>query len=217
MKKLCSVADCERTAIAKGLCSMHWARERLKSAPKCSVVNCKKPSEKRGLCGAHYFRLRKNGDPLAGRTPNGAGLQFMIEASKTTSDDCLIWPYGTNGNGYARIDGVYVHRRVCEMAHGPAPSELHEAAHSCGNGDIGCVNQRHLRWATPKENAADKILHGTENRGENHNWAKLKKSDVVEIRQAANSVSRKTLADRYGVSKHTIGHVLSGRSWRHVQ
>lgn len=66
------------------------------------------------------------------------------------------------GYGLIRIDGVMcrVHRLVCIRRHGPPPTDDLEAAHSCGN--AGCVNPRHIRWATRFENAADKKLHGTD-------------------------------------------------------
>jgi hypothetical protein len=56
------------------------------------------------------------------------------------------------------------HRVMCEIAHGPKPAPGFVAAHTCGKGREGCVNPRHLRWASQKENMADKLLHGTSNR-----------------------------------------------------
>jgi hypothetical protein len=52
-------------------------------------------------------------------------------------------------------------RVMCKLAHGPAPTPKHHAAHSCGKGHEACINPKHLRWATPRENAADAKLHGT--------------------------------------------------------
>lgn len=80
-------------------------------------------------------------------------------------DDCLTWPFLKSPRGYARmhVNGrdKRVSRLVCEEAYGTPPTPDHHAAHSCGKGHLACVTKRHLRWATPVENAADKIIHGT--------------------------------------------------------
>jgi len=52
-----------------------------------------------------------------------------------------------------------VNRLVCAAFHGPPPSPNHQAAHNDGNSRND--SSANLRWATPKENAADKVAHGT--------------------------------------------------------
>lgn len=82
-----------------------------------------------------------------------------------TGDDCLLWPFSKSNKGYGTInhDGrnLTVSRFLCAEVNGPPPTPDHVAAHSCGRGHTGCVNPRHLRWATRTENEADKIIHGT--------------------------------------------------------
>jgi hypothetical protein len=105
-------------------------------------------------------------------------------------------------------------RLVCELAHGAPPTAKHEAAHSCGNGHIGCVNPNHLRWATKTENEGDKLGHGTHNRGENHGIAKLTKEKVLDIRRRLSSgESERKLASSFGVSRGAIRSVRNGHSW----
>ena len=77
--------------------------------------------------------------------------------------ECLRWIGATIGNRRkapsAKYKGKvrYVSRLVCEEAHGPPPTNKHEAAHA-PNGCIGvmCVNPDHIRWATRSENELDK-------------------------------------------------------------
>ena len=95
---------------------------------------------------------------------------------------------------------------MCELAHGEAPPR-YEAAHSCGRGHLGCVNPRHLRWATSKENKADMIVHGTRP-------AKLSAEQVRTIRLGA--VPLADLAHRFGVSLNHIYAVAGGKHWEHV-
>lgn len=149
-------------------------------------------------------------------TPRGEQLRYFEEHVMEPSDGCRIWPYPLNSSGYGRItvDGRLqtVHALTCERWRGPRPFPKAEAAHSCGVSS--CWAGEHLRWATSKENHADKIDHGTVNRGEANGRAKLTVDDVKTIkrlRSEGRSVSE--LAAEYGVSRTHLHAVLSGRKW----
>src|SRR3990167_5821208 len=74
-------------------------------------------------------------------------------------DDCLIWPFARKQDGRGQIgyegETYGAHEFMCILVNGPAPSPIHETAHSCGNGHGGCVNPKHLSWKTPTENHID--------------------------------------------------------------
>ncbi|EHK57740.1 HNH endonuclease [Allomesorhizobium alhagi] len=106
---------------------------------------------------------------------------------------------------------VLVNRYVCEIAHGPAPSPEHEAAHECGN--PSCFYADCLRWATTVENNADKLKHDTHNRGERHNLAKLTEHEVLQIRELEGSASRNEIADRFGVSYRHVYSIHKRAAW----
>lgn len=133
------------------------------------------------------------------------------------SDECLIWPYARNGDGYGfvKIQGKLslAHRAVCKIVHGEPPSLRHQAAHSCGNGHLGCVNKRHLSWKTAAENNADKIDHGTHCLGHRNGKAKLTLDQVAEIKSLAGEKSQYAIAAMYGVSQFAIARVLRGVSY----
>jgi hypothetical protein len=80
---------------------------------------------------------------------------------------------------------------------------------------LACVNPNHLRWATRKENEADKISHGTHNRGERHGQSKLTESMVLEI-LATKDLSHQIIASRYGVSRFAIDSIKNRKAWKHV-
>jgi hypothetical protein len=185
----------------------------------CTVDNCSSASIKRGYCQSHYKRWWRHGDPLAGRgprPPNGEPQRFVDDvALNHKGDDCLLWPYGKQPSGYGKItiegDTKTASSYVCECAHGPAPTAEHESAHSCGNRP--CVSPHHLSWKTAVENNADKLGHGTHNRGERHNLAKLTEDDVRTIRALRWTVTERELADRYGVTNTAIHLIHERKNW----
>jgi hypothetical protein len=185
----------------------------------CSVEGCDRVSRMRGWCEMHYRRWQRHGDPLGGRTPEGTLLTYLHDVVLPwSSDECLIWPYGRSGiDGYGRmrLNGrtQLVSRIACEAVHGSPPTPLHQAAHSCGNGHLGCVNPRHVRWATRVENEADKLAHGTHARGERSANAKLTDAAVRQIRALVGTTSAKELARQFGVSTGAISRITRGDNW----
>lgn len=182
----------------------------------CSVEGCGGKHCGRGLCEKHYWRWRRNGDPLAGRTPNGEALRFLENHRHYADAQCLLWPYGKYGNGYGKVwqDGRTrpVHAVMLELVAGPPPTPEHEAAHSCGV--RACINPRHLRWATRSENQMDKLLHGTHNRGERHWGAKVTEAQVREILELLEQGVRQREAGRlYGISQSSISLIKRGKNW----
>ncbi|KAB2728240.1 HNH endonuclease [Brucella anthropi] len=187
----------------------------------CSVNGCDRAILCKGYCVRHYQRFKRHGHPLAGaasHSPKGDGLKLIELALRAAPQHCFLWPYSNNGIGYGKVSiegrSVFVHRYVCELQHGPAPSVTHHAAHSCGNGHLGCINPHHLRWATPKENIADQKLHGTAIRGERVGSAKLNEETVRLVRRRlARGEMQKHIAADLGVNQSTVSYIKSGRIW----
>jgi hypothetical protein len=75
-----------------------------------------------------------------------------------------------------------------------------------------------LSWGTPAENAADKIGHGTHNRGERHPLARLSEVDVTRMHDLWESGqhSQAELAGLFRVSKMMASLILRGKRWRQV-
>lgn len=185
----------------------------------CSVNDCDRPVECSGWCSMHRARKRRHGDPLAGRSPNGAPLLFIQLAASYVGDECLIWPHAKNRFGYGQveIDGHrhVPHRLVLERTQGPPPSLQHWAAHQpviCHN--RLCCNPRHLRWATRRENEGDKVLDGTHQFGERNNQARLKTDQVFAIR--ADPRPQRVIAAEYDIRQQTVSRIKRGAAWAHL-
>lgn len=225
IQSICSIPDCDKPPIARGWCSKHYQRWQDRGDPLwqksptpqgCSMPNCGGAHKTKGLCRAHYARLLRYGSPLAGSTMQGEPERYLREVVLGyVGEDCLTWPYSKFQTGYAalpRKDKRHtVSRLVCEETNGPPPSPQHYAAHSCGKGHLACVNPHHLSWKTPSENQADRVEHGTSNRGTRCGSAKLTENDVLKIRSLPGKAV--DLARQYHVSDSTIREIRAKKSW----
>lgn len=187
----------------------------------CAVPGCNKNAHysargNRGWCGTHYARWRRKGT-LESTRGNSAREQWLSDHADWSGEDCLIWPFCRSDNGYGSTtfkgQQAYAHRAMCELVHGEAPTEAHQAAHSCGNGSAACVNPGHIRWATPQENSEDRIVHGNSLRGEANANAKLAESDVRTIRSRAEGESHGVIARTYGVSRSLVSMIAARKVW----
>lgn len=184
----------------------------------CAIDGCRKSIVARGWCSQHYQRWKSNGDPLSLRTQQKNAAREWLEtvATKYSGADCLTYPFRRRRDGYAdfqhRGRKVLAHRFVCEIAHRP-PGEGEECSHSCGNGHMGCVNPRHLRWDTRVGNMADKLVHGTHHRGTRSPNSKLTESDVLAIRGMAETASYREIGEKFGIAKNTARQIAVGARW----
>ena len=188
----------------------------------CSIPECGKPVLARGWCSTHWKRWRKYGDPLTKKSAsNGDLLEWVTSAADSKEDGCIIWPFGSNGNGYGRLryDGKYeyAHRIVCRIAHGDPSPQSPNALHRCGNGSKGCVNPQHLYWGDQKQNRADCVAHGRANTGSRNGASKLSAEAVQSIRtELALGRSTADLGKQFGVCQQTVSDISTGKTWRHL-
>ena len=185
----------------------------------CDEVGCERRATSRGYCGKHYAQRKRLGQfATKYKAPWGAHKQFLERYRHYTGDDCVFWTFGHNGNGYGRVtfEGRkdYAHRVMCRWTHGQPPTDKPEAAHTCGKGHLGCVNPRHLQWASPLENQRHKRQHGTLSFGERRYNHKL--SDEVVANILKDDRPQKVIAAQLGVNPSVISRIRSGLIWKHV-
>lgn len=190
----------------------------------CEIEGCERKHKSRGYCGPHYRKFLKYGDPFHCRMiPPVVPILWMHLQTKLETEECVHWPFLRRPDGYPvfgsqRGKRFRAHRYMCELVHGSAPTDMHQAAHSCGNGHLGCVNPKHLRWATPKENIADQKIHGTYRAGSKiEHKAILNEGIVADIKQRlANGDRNVDIANVYDISPHHVSAIKIGKSWKHV-
>lgn len=147
----------------------------------------------------------------------GKGIDFIRAHQKYAGDDCLIWPYSRDWQGYGQFGYLgkmlRASRFMCEQVNGPAPDDKPFALHTCGKGHLGCCNPNHLYWGTPGDNQRDMVEHGNAKKPGGRRQ-KLSDEQVAEIRVlAASGVKQYKIAAEYGMRRESIGQILRV-AWR---
>lgn len=144
--------------------------------------------------------------------------RFFAKVIKTES--CWLWK--TRGRRYGSIkDGnktKSINRVSWEIHFGPIPEGL-EVCHTCDN--TFCVNPGHLFLGTHEDNMKDMKSKGRSNGGsppgENCGSSKLTNEQVIEIRRLGSlDLSHQKIAERFNVSRRTIGFIINKETWRHI-
>jgi hypothetical protein len=104
-----------------------------------------------------------------------------------------------------------VHTAVCTAFHGPRPEGM-EVRHLNGvNTDNRAEN---LAWGTGVENQADRVLHGTDHRGEKNYKTSLTEQDVREIRDLRSwGFSRVQIGKWYAITPSSVGKITTRVNW----
>lgn len=112
----------------------------------------------------------------------------------------------------ARNKHYKVHQLVCMAFYGPCPTPAHIVAH--GDGVRDNCREDNLRWATQKENHADRRIHGTHPSGELHPRSKLTRVNVDIIRaRHSRGETQATLASEFGVKASHVGRIVRNQAW----
>ncbi len=132
---------------------------------------------------------------------------------------------GLDKDGYRKIilcnGNIKKHCRfhivVLRTFKGPPPSDMKNPTCAHNNGNKADNRLENLRWATQKDNIADKALHGTAQTGEKGGTARLTSDKVREIRRLREGgIEWSHIANRLGEKKSTVYAAGVGRNWKHV-
>jgi hypothetical protein len=169
------------------------------------------------------YRIGKDGSIWSRRTQKGSQEQRRKDITSTFGKWRLLNPSGDT-RGYmivgllvnGKIKSFSAHSLVLKAFCGPRPAGM-QCRHLDGNKSNNRLSN--LSWGTPKENAADKFLHGTNVEGEaNKGGGKLKELDVRKIRQLREE--GKSLGEIAGIFKVTarlVSLISKGLLWKCVK
>ena len=153
---------------------------------------------------------------LHAETRTGATARFMSNVAFGENGDCWLYTGAISTNGYGdvryRSYRASSHRIAWELENGPIPEDV-QVLHTC---DVKrCCNTAHMYLGTRVNNAQDALTRGQLLTGERISWAKLTEQQVRDMRALEpGSYTKSHLAHKYGVSKHAIGLVFSGKNWK---
>jgi hypothetical protein len=109
-----------------------------------------------------------------------------------------------------------VHRLILETFISPRPKGME----CCHNNGMPADNRlENLRWDTPKNNQADRKIHGTEfhPNGEKHGMSKLNELQVRVIRRCAErGMTQMKIAKVFGVTHAAVSLIVRRETWGHI-
>lgn len=150
---------------------------------------------------------------LAGRSrhPNPQTLhERIIKCQTDARGRCRVCLSRKDGERPA----AFVHALVLEAFVGPRPG----GSVTCHWNDNPSDNRvENLRWGTLVDNAQDAIRNGRKpnTAGDNHAMAKLTSAQVRCIHALrAQGWSLKELGATFGVTRHAIGAITTGKQWK---
>ena len=197
--------------------------------PLCNVPDCDRHAVTKDFCNIHYLRWKRHGTPHGGRKfrrPRGMTLDQILDMhlEKATALDtgCLNADCGTekskwypmvNFQGFPRsLPRLYLERKI-----GRKLRKGECTRHICDN--PRCINAEHLETGSQTDNVHDMWDRGrTPTIGETHPFAKLSVSAVQDMRRrhAEDGVSFQSLAVEYGASRSSVRNAILRKTWKHV-
>lgn len=145
-------------------------------------------------------------------------IKFWNKVDIRTYQECWLWLGSKNRKGYGQFwltNGVRAeraHRLAYLFTIGEIPDKM-QVCHSCDN--TACCNPAHLWLGTNAENMKDRNNKHRQAHGSRQGSAKLTEDIVDHIRK--NYTGRRgeqtKLAEKYGVGRGAIWHVLHNRNW----
>jgi hypothetical protein len=130
-------------------------------------------------------------------------------------DDCWLWNGYKNNKGYGQIHClghlVLAHRISYEEVNGPIPPGMF-VLHSCDT--PLCVNPKHLRIGTQKDNLSEASIKGRVARGSKNGQAKINEFQVKAIR--ADGRGNTQIAIDYGLSRRHVCDIKNRNRWKHL-
>lgn len=152
-------------------------------------------------------------------------FQLLRQVAARRDNDCWIWPFGKNPQGYGTVGiprerrSVLCHRLAffLRSGHWPTPCGLHK----CDN--PACFNPDHIFEGTITDNNRDMCRKGRNSThlppplsGGSHPNSKLTEVSVLAIRAEARTYSQRVLANKYGVDVSSINKIIHRKTWTHV-
>jgi len=169
------------------------------------------------LPGTRWYAVSKNAEVI--RFLNGKWKAVVSRLDRSGYVKFFV----CESNSIRRMS---LHSAVLLSHVGPKPSPSHQCRHLDGNRTNNHVSN--LQWGTAKENAADRIRHGTQvlctpkgrpgRVGSTNGNAKINDQAVRVMKLAyATGMDIEAIAQAFCLSPVNTREIISGRRWTHVK
>lgn len=182
---------------------------RVESMPALPVIE---GVEIRHCPGCDGYAVGDDGSIWSCRRRLGFGYRsvwFPITPSKGTTNHYSVM-FRINGKQKRRS----VHSLVLEAFVGPRPEGM-ECRHFPDR-DPANNQLSNLQWGTPKENADDKIVHGTDGRGARNAMAVLDDESAKAVYKEYQVKTGAELATEFNVTPGAMRAICRGSTWKHL-
>jgi hypothetical protein len=149
-----------------------------------------------------------------GRPPTDPWIRILRHIVKVDTTGCWEWNGFRNANGYGLfwLNGKQqrVHKFSLERKLGRNFEQFEVTRHMCNN--PCCCNPDHLEVGTQADNIQDKIDSDRQPKGEDSGSSKLTNEQVDEIRAYRGVLTRKELAEIYGIHTVHVSRIHNNRT-----
>jgi hypothetical protein len=191
----------------------------------CAFEGCGRKLHGSTYCNGHYLQAKKGQVLKTLRVLYWASSgmseldRFLKKVQVGAKEECWPWLAGRKkdwyGNWHNNGNTEGAHRASWRLMRGPIPGGLF-VLHHCDNPI--CVNPEHLFLGTQKTNLHDmdqkKRSRRVGKKGSQHGNSKITEAQAEEIR--LSELTPKQLAEKYGISRSMIYHIISGYCWKHI-
>lgn len=144
--------------------------------------------------------------------------RFWSKVDVRGPNDCWPWLAGKDRYGYGafRVGDKMVrsHQIILWLATGEIIRDGRVTRHTCpGGGTRDCCNPDHVVSGTNKENMADKVAAGRQNKGEKVPSSKLTEMGALIAYDLRGLFPQIMIGKVLGTGKSQIGRIHRGESW----
>lgn len=159
---------------------------------------------------SNFGRVRSWVSPGGGAPGKRGGRTMLKEPRILKMRTTLGYKLVVFSDGRGGVSRVFnVGDLVLTAFVGPRPSGMEVCHFPENDGQNNRLDN--LRWGTPVENQAHKLIHGTTNRGERMGWSRMTRAKIINARILAElGATRAACAEWFGVSPATICRAVAG-------
>jgi hypothetical protein len=168
-----------------------------------------------------HNQVGKNGEKviMGGTYVSSLEERFHVQY-EIASSGCWVWVGATNSLGTPAIKNNYktltASRVGWELENGEIPVGM-DVIKRCSVKK--CVNPAHMFLGTHQDAMDHKVKQGRQARGDTIGEPLRKrfldKNEVLAI-YGDNGVSARVIGEKYGISRHSVSNIKTGRTWSHI-